>query len=159
MLYKWKVTSCKKQAIFYRLLFIAISNLIVVIIRGHNITFLRKQQLTVTLDSGAFEAEPNGIFMPPSALIECNSFSIQSLVGAGDKQLLPRSGELINHFRLHVVPVRLSCGITWRNRWFREGQKEPFLLPQDCWRPAGKRPRILHSVTSFLGKSPSFLQT
>lgn len=72
--------------------------------------------MAVTLDSAAFEAEPNGIFKPPSALIECHGFSIQSFGEATQQQALPRSGEEISRFRLHVVPVRLDCGVTWRNR-------------------------------------------
>lgn len=48
----------------------------------------------------AFEAEPNGIFKPPSALLECRGFSIQSFGEATQQQALPRSGEEISRFRV-----------------------------------------------------------
>lgn len=47
----------------------------VVIIRGSQYCISKQQRLTITLDSGAFEAEPR-IFMPPWALKECDTFSI-----------------------------------------------------------------------------------
>lgn len=45
-------------------------------------------------------------------------FASKVLGEATEQQPLPRSGEEISCFRLHVVPVRLDCSVTWPNRQF-----------------------------------------